>query len=171
MSLVRGSAARQANISVICHPVLDMYYKHKGPDLHSLRRCAQHSTFCHTMPCLLVQSAIWGPKAVMVQQQCHAYTSALYPIPPRLAHCFKALNDIGQLICKSVASNWVCGLQADLVIFPFVDRFALCASKHASYNVSAAGDGAIGAWLKAMSARPSCKVSCASSEKLLQAYR
>ena len=53
-------------------------------------------------------------------------------------------------------------LQADLVIFPFVDRFALCAPKHAGYNVSAAWDGAIGDWLDAMSARPSCKVSCAN---------
>ena len=62
-------------------------------------------------------------------------------------------------------------MQADLVIFPFVDRFALCTPKHAGYDVHGALDGAIGAWLAAMSARPSCKNSRANSEALLQAYR
>ena len=65
----------------------------------------------------------------------------------------------------------VCGWQADLVIFPFVDRFALCAPYHAGYDVRTACDGAIGEWLNTMSARPSCKVSCANAEGLLQAYR
>lgn len=62
-------------------------------------------------------------------------------------------------------------MQADLIIFPFVDRFALCAPNHAGCDVREACDGAIGAWLNAMSARPSCKVSCANPEALLQAYR
>jgi hypothetical protein len=61
--------------------------------------------------------------------------------------------------------------QADLINFPFVARFALCAPSLAAYNVREACGGAIGAWLDAMSARPSCKVSCADSEALLQVYR
>lgn len=64
-----------------------------------------------------------------------------------------------------------CLAQADLIIFPFVDRFALCTPSVAAYDVREACDGAIGAWLDAMSARPSCKVSCANSEAFLQAYR
>ena len=62
-------------------------------------------------------------------------------------------------------------MQADIVLFPFIDRFALCAPRHAGYDVQAACGGAIGKWLDAMSARQSCMVSCANSDALLQAYR
>ena len=62
-------------------------------------------------------------------------------------------------------------MQADIVLFPFIDRFALCAPRHAGYDVQAACGGAIGQWLDVMSARQSCIVSCANSDALLQAYR
>ena len=55
-------------------------------------------------------------------------------------------------------------MQADIVLFPFIDRFALCAPRHAGYDVRGACGGAIGKWLDAMSARQSCMVSCANSD-------
>ncbi len=63
-------------------------------------------------------------------------------------------------------------LQADLVIFPFVDRFALCAPKHAGYDVS----GALGWGHRCLAGLPCqpghhARSRRANSEALLQAYR
>lgn len=61
-------------------------------------------------------------------------------------------------------------LQADLIIFPFMERFAL-AKEFTGYDVHDALGGSIGAWLSSMAERPSCKMASANSTLLLEAFR
>ncbi|BDA48804.1 probable protein IN2-1 homolog B [Coccomyxa sp. Obi] len=59
---------------------------------------------------------------------------------------------------------------ADLIIFPFMERFAL-AKEFTGYDVHDALGGSIGAWLSSMAERPSCKMASANSTLLLEAFR
>ena len=121
-----------------------------------------------------------GTSISLVSSLKHVLSTVL-PLMGRLQWC-RACSSRTPVECTALSvHSWhhgeskplhcACLAQADLIIFPFVDRFALCAPSIAAYNVREACNGAIGAWLDAMSARPSCKVSCANSEALLHAYR
>ncbi|CAL8463333.1 g2867 [Coccomyxa elongata] len=59
---------------------------------------------------------------------------------------------------------------ADLIIFPFMERFAL-AKVFTGYDVHDALGGSIGTWLSSMAERPSCKAASANHTLLLEAFK
>ncbi|KAK9917805.1 hypothetical protein WJX75_008460 [Coccomyxa subellipsoidea] len=60
---------------------------------------------------------------------------------------------------------------ADLVLFPFIERFAIAMPEFAAYDVRHAFGGSIGAWLSSMAERPACRIASADSSLLLEAFR
>lgn len=62
-------------------------------------------------------------------------------------------------------------LQADLVLQPFMERFALAMPEFAGYDVHSACGGDVGAWLHTMAARPSCKMASPDHALFLAALR
>ena len=60
---------------------------------------------------------------------------------------------------------------ADINVYPFIKRFAVGMPQLCGYDVSMAAGGAVGAWLAAMDARPSCHASAADGDLLLRAYK
>lgn len=59
---------------------------------------------------------------------------------------------------------------ADIAVYPFAKRFAVAAPL-TGYDVAAAAGGAIGGWLAAMDARPSCATTAADPGLLLKAFQ
>ena len=59
---------------------------------------------------------------------------------------------------------------ADILVYPFIKRFAVAAPL-TGFDVEAALGGAIGGWLAAMDARPACRATAADSGLLLAAFR
>ena len=62
-------------------------------------------------------------------------------------------------------------LQADLVLQPFMERFALAMPAFASFDVHSTGRGRVGAWLQTMAEAPSCKIASPDPELFLAAVR
>ncbi len=62
-------------------------------------------------------------------------------------------------------------MQADLILFPFIERFALAMPEFAAYDVQKACGGSVGAWLSSMAERPSCKIASADPNLFLKALR
>ena len=62
-------------------------------------------------------------------------------------------------------------LQADLILQPFLERFALAMPEFAGYDVRQALDGSLAVWLSAMADRPSCQIASPDPKLFLSAMR
>ena len=61
--------------------------------------------------------------------------------------------------------------QADLILQPFLERFALAMPEFAGYDLRRALGGALAGWLDAMADRPSCHIASPDPELFLAAMR
>ena len=61
--------------------------------------------------------------------------------------------------------------QADLVLQPSLERFALAMPEFAGYDLRRALGGALAVWLDAMADRPSCHIASPDPELFLAAMR
>lgn len=61
--------------------------------------------------------------------------------------------------------------QADIIMFPFIERFSLAMPEHAGYDLASALNGSIGDWLATMAKRPSSLMACADPALMKAAFR
>ena len=62
---------------------------------------------------------------------------------------------------------------ADIIVYPFLSRFALAAKHFSNFNISQTADGGdlVDKWLKDMRARPSCEITTPNEQCLLSAFQ
>mmetsp|Transcript_5639 Transcript_5639/g.15786 ORF Transcript_5639/g.15786 Transcript_5639/m.15786 type:complete len:131 (+) Transcript_5639:35-427(+) len=101
----------------------------------------------------------WGIGSGVTEQQLRSYHAVLRPLEG-------ALEEHGGpfLIGPNVT-------QANVILFPFMERFDLIASKIYGRDAAAVTGQPIQAWLRAMKQRPSVSKASADPSLLLKAYQ
>jgi hypothetical protein len=130
---------------------------HSGPYL-----LGEHVTLARALE--IMRNCLIANLVTDVARYCAQAHKSLLCVMPCICQCCFFQTEKSHLLCQI-------DLQADIVLYPFMERFAFAMPEFAGYDVMRAFDGTIGRWLSAVSNRRSSMLASADANLFRAAIR